>query len=110
MATCYSGGMRDLQTWSGRWDRWFPLAFFWSTGAAAAAAALHVTGWTFDPGALVFIAVPIMAATWAVLLFVLFLPLTLDAVLVGAALDAAQCLARAVTSRAAGGRRRPRSP
>ena len=78
-----------MGTWGGRWHRWFPVAFFWATGAAAFGAVLAVTDWPADPGVIAFLVVPAAAALWALLAALLFHPLALVSVLVGACLDAA---------------------
>ena len=89
-AMCYRGGMEDPRSWGGRWHGCFPLAFFWTTGGMAFGFVLNVSGWSFDPAAIVFVVVPLGIAVWALLMLMLFLPLALVSAALGACLDVAQ--------------------
>ena len=82
----------NARTWSGRWHAWFPVAFFWAMGAVAFGFMFRAIDWTLDPGAVTFIVVPVAAVIWAALAALLFYPVALVSILVGACLDAAQGL------------------
>ena len=69
---------------------WFPVAFFWTTGAVAFGFTFRVTDWTLNPEAVIFIVVPVAAVIWAALAALLFYPVALVAIFVGVCFGAAQ--------------------
>ena len=78
------------RTWSDRWHRGFPAAFFCATGACAFGFVGDITDWTLDPVVITLLVIPLAAVIWAVLMALLFPPLALVSALVGAVLDGAQ--------------------